>query len=206
VLGACGTTAPPNLVDNGGFEQWSRGATADPDAWARVGDIGRVERVEPKHRAEGYAAKYTRSDSNVNAFQDLSRWDGSAAVRCSAWIMADKRHVVRLVLDDGGTFSSSSWNETVDGPESLSVTHTIGPGTTRLRLLLDVSGASPRLTVPGTTASFEDVRCQPAAASVSGLVRSWDAAYHLLNRTLEVLILVFVSLGALAWYQLRRVG
>jgi hypothetical protein len=205
VLGACGMTGPTtNLVRNGGFWQWSRGGNADPDDWARVAEIGRVERVEPTHRAEGYAAKYTRSDSNVNAYQDLSGFGSSQAVTCSAWIMADKKQVARLVLDDGATFSSSSWNETAAASESLSVSHTISPAATHLRLVLDVSGASPHVTVPGTTASFEDVRCQPAPPSVSGLVRSWDTSYHVLDRALELLIAVFVSLAALAWYQLRR--
>lgn len=201
----CGTGTPQsNLVSNGDFALWSRGPSNDPDGWARIADVGRVERAEPARQAEGHAARYTRVDGNVNAFNDLLGYESLKAVTCSAWVLADRTQVTRLVVDDGLTVSYSSWNETAGGPERITVSHTTSPGATHLRVVLDVSGASPRLTVPGTTASFEDVRCEPSTPSLLSQLKRWDSAYQLADRALELLIALAAALGAVAWYHVRH--
>lgn len=191
------------LLINGGLDDWSRGPDADPDGWARVGGAGRVERVEAARRPGGYAARYTRADTNVNAFQDLFGYQGAKAVTCSASVVADKAQVARLVLDDGTDPAYSPWNGAAGAPEELNVTHPIGPATTKLRVLLDVSGAALRLIVPGTIAAFEGVRCYATAPSFADQAGRWAAENHIADRILDLLILLTVGLGTLAWYRLR---
>jgi hypothetical protein len=200
---ACGTTPAPTLVRNGDFAQWSRGPSADPDGWARVADLGRVERVDAIHTAQGYAARYTRVDSNVDAFQDLPDPASLTAVTCSAWVASDSALVARLVLDDGATFASS-WNQKTDGPQYLAVSHTKSPDATRVRLVLDVSGASPSATVPGTSASFDAVECHSITPNVWILFRQLSTHERGMGLALNVLIAITALLAGLAWYQLRR--
>jgi len=201
---ACGTAASPTLVRNGDFVEWSRGPSADPDGWARVAEIGRVKRVEAIHKAEGYAVQYTRVDANVNAFQDLSESESLAAVTCSAWVASESALVARLVLDDGAAFSSSSWNQKTDGPQYLAVTHTKTPGATHVRLVLDVSGASPSATVPGTSASFDAVACRPVMPNLLVLFRELSTHERGTGLALNILIAITALLGAFAWYRLRH--
>ncbi len=201
---ACGAAASPQLVRNGDFAQWSRGPSADPDGWARVAEIGLVERVEAVDRAQGYAARYTRVDANVNAFQDLAEPAKLPAVSCSAWVAADSALVARLVIDDGAAFSSSSWNQKTDGPQYLAVSHTTTPGATRVRVVLDVSGASPSVTVPGTAASFDAVDCHTVTPNLLTLFRQLATHERGAGLALNILIAITLLLGALAWYHLRR--
>jgi hypothetical protein len=163
-----------------------------------------VERAEPTRGAEGHAAKYTRVDDNVNAFNELLGYQTFEAVICSAWVVADEKQTTRLILDDGLTVSYSSWNQTPGGAERLTVSHPTSLGAPRLRVVLDISGASPREAVPGTSASFEDVRCEPSTLSISRRLERWDSAYQLSGRAVDFLIVLAAALGALAWYRLRH--
>lgn len=149
----------PNFLLNSSFELWPEEPGGDPDGWGRVFGVGLVEKSDEIRRSGLASVKYTRTEGNVNGYQEIPGFRDLIAVTCSAWALAEKPNTVRLVIADDRAASVSPWATDVNNWVRLGVTHTLREEATQLRVILDVSGAGSADLQYGTVGYFDDVAC-----------------------------------------------
>jgi hypothetical protein len=151
-----------NLITNGSFESWWGRPKLDPYGWTRLFNIGVVERSDSIKHSGTYSVKYTRTENNANAYQDIPNHTAYQAMTCFGWVYAQKLNTLRIVIDDGIQASYSPWNCSENQWKRLSVTHVLSEKASRLRVILDVSGSFPNLATAGTYGYFDDIECKKA--------------------------------------------
>jgi hypothetical protein len=148
-----------NLARNGSFEGWSKGAAADPDNWTRMLDVGAVERADTPVHGGSASARYTRTSSNVNAYQELDLAQTFRAIACSAWVYAPDADSVRIAIIHGEQATVSSWAD-AGRWSRLEAVHFVTGVAPTARVLLDVAAVNPAAAKPGLSGYFDDVECR----------------------------------------------
>lgn len=193
-----------NLITNGSFELWSNGPTSDPDGWTRLLDLGIVERAGSIKHSGTYSARYTKTESNVNAYQDIPDYTAYQAITCSGWVLAQKPNTIRIVVNDGNQASCSAWSSSGSWWEQLKVTHVLSENASQLRVVFDVSGASPSQTIAGTYGYFDDVECRKANVPLSAVLHELNAKYGIYKILLNVLIVLLLIATVVVWRNFPR--
>lgn len=206
LFGSCvrADAAQENLITNGSFELWSNGPTSDPDGWTRLFGIGIVERADSIKHTGMYSVRYTRTESNVNAYQDIPDYTAYQAITCSGWVLAQKPNSIRIIVDDGNRASYSAWSSSGSWWEQLKVTHVLSENASQLRVVLDVPGASPRLTIASTYEYFDDVECKKANVPLTTVLHELNAKYGIYKISLNVLIVLILIATVVVWRNFPR--
>ena len=134
-----GTVNPTNLLSNGDFESWSAGTAVAPDGWTLGGAGAAVARnaTTPSPKIGSYYAGLTRSGTDCYLFNSnyttpekgLVYYRGRT-VTYSCWVYATVADRARLSISDGLTLTTSSYHTGNSTWQLLTVTKTIGAGTT----------------------------------------------------------------------------
>jgi hypothetical protein len=127
----------PNLVDNESFEWWGDGTTSALNRWVFAGASGTVTRIEGSR--EGYAARLTRSGTDVTLTQTIGLLNGqlrgealSASVLCTTSTAAS----ASLRISDGVNTTTSTAHTGGGTEETLTVSHTVADTATTLEVSL----------------------------------------------------------------------
>jgi len=201
LFGSCvrADAAQENLITDGSFELWSNGPTSDPNGWARLFDIGIVERADSIKHTGMYSVRYTRTEGNVNAFQDINNHTAYRAITCSGWVFAQKHNAIRIVINDGNKASRSAWGSGASRWERLKVTHVLSENASQLRVVLDVSGASPSQTIAGTYGYFDDIECKKANLPLTTVLNELNSKYGVYKISLNVFIVLLLIATVVVW-------
>jgi hypothetical protein len=145
---------PVNLIVNGGFENWTAGASALPDGWTYYSPAVSVAREGTIKKMGAYSLKVTRAGSDVGIYNEIDQefgmgyWTGRT-VTFSAWVYATVPSAARLsFLGESG---ASSYH-TGDGTwQLLSFTKTV-TSTSYVAPLLQVNNNDTAVYFDGVTA------------------------------------------------------
>jgi hypothetical protein len=192
------------FLANGSLESWSSGPKSDPDGWSRLLGIGIVERSDSIKHSGKYSVRYSRTENNVNAYQDIPDYRAYQAITCSGWVYAQNPKTLRIVIGDGNQTSYSLWNNSENQWERLSVTHVLSEKASRLRVILDVSGSFPNLTTAGTYGYFDDVECKRANVPLSTHLHKLNAKYGINRILMNVLVVLILIATVFIWRNFKR--
>src|SRR3990167_2475700 len=127
---------PYNLLQNGGMEFWSAGASAAPNAWTLTGTGATIAREGTTIKRGTYSAK-PNTDGTNNAILTQNVFDAyfkARTVTVGCWLNAAAATRIRLRLDDGVGTTDSAYHTGGAGWEWISVTRTLDAAATKLEV------------------------------------------------------------------------
>jgi len=161
-----------NELNNGNFEDWTAGVDVAPDGWT-LGGAGAIIERAAMPKLGSYSAGLTRVGANCYLYQNIHAekgidyWKGRT-VTFSCWIYCATANTARLQIDDGPTFTQSSYHTGNSTWQLLTVIHAINAAAACLTILCLVDNNN-------TTALFDGAMCVEGSYAVpyADKIRNW---------------------------------
>ena len=128
-----------NLLGNDEFEDWSDGASSDPDGW--VSTNGTASRASGTVHNGVYSGKLVATSNNCEYTQAISEYLSyrGKTVTAGAWIWTNAANVISVQIEDSDGTSTSSLHPGDSGWHFITVSRTLGDSITTLSVNLHIS-------------------------------------------------------------------
>lgn len=140
-----------NLIDNWSFEDWTAGASSDPDGWESIGAGSSIARDDTTEKVGTYCCKLTRSGAYTYINQDIPfYWNYKGkTLTMGTWVKATVADRARLRIDDGVGPVTSSFHTGGGDWEWLTVSIDVASNATELQVQVGINNADTLIYIDG---------------------------------------------------------
>ena len=149
---------PWNLINNGGMEQWSGGASVAPDDWTLFGTVASVARVTDRKQGD-YALALTYGSADAYLKQSSCELSGlkGHTVKAWAWVKCSTPNAARLRIRDGVGSSVSAFHNGTGLWEFISLTHEAASSATELSIELHMEAGGTAYYDAVVLVDYDDI-------------------------------------------------
>jgi len=148
-----------NLLKNDDFEDWGEGTSVPPSGWINSGLLGVVR--DALHKIGVYSVKITTDAAIDHLYQEISLDYAGKELTFGCWVYSTLEIHARIgITDDTGT-SYSGYHAGGSVWRWLTVTRTIDPGTSYIRVILNLYQANSAYYDGGIVVEGSEVPVTP---------------------------------------------